>query len=399
MLHRNGAALLVLFCLGAVLLVAHAEDPRARALAVHQRAFVFDAHCDTAMRVLDSGVDLGLRGAEGHLDIPRLREGGVKAQLFALWAPPESWPDKAAHRVLEMADAMLAQIEQHADQLGLALSMADAERLAAEGKIAVFLGIEGGHAIEDSLPVLRSFHRLGVRLMTLTWMNNTNWADGSGDEPAHHGLTDLGREVVREMNRLGMLIDVSHSSQETFRDVLATTSKPVVASHSCARAICDHHRNLGDEQLRALKKNGGVVGINFFTGFLDKPTIDRMEKIWDGDDPVLTELKERYKDDRSNPEYRQARHARYETLMSDVPPVPLDRLVDHIDHVVKIAGVDHVGLGSDFDGVSALPVGLRHSGDLPRITEKLVARGYSDEEIEKILGGNLARVFRAALDP
>jgi len=397
MMRRNGPLLLVLFALAALLLVAHAGEPGARARDLHARALVFDAHCDTAMRILDDRVDLGERGEQGHIDIPRLREGGVDAQVFALWPPPSSWPDRAAHRTLEMADAVLTQIARHPDHLGLALTVADAERITREGRIAVFLGIEGGHAIEDSLALLRGFHRLGVRLMTLTWMNNTNWADGSGDEPEHHGLTDLGREVVREMNRLGMVIDVSHVSDETFYHVLETTSRPVVASHSCARAICDHHRNLSDEMLLALKRNGGVIGINYFTGFLDKPTIDRMEQIWDGDDPVLTALRERYKKDRSNPEYRRQRRARFKELMRDVPPVTLDTLIDHIDHVVKIAGVAHVGLGSDFDGISSLPVGLRHTGDLPRITEKLVARGYSDQDIEKILGGNLLRVFRAAI--
>jgi membrane dipeptidase len=236
-------------------------------------------------------------------------------------------------------------------KIGIALTAADADRLYREGKISAFLGIEGGHAIEDSLDTLRDFYSLGVRVMTLTWMYNTNWADASGDTPVHGGLTEFGAEVVREMNRLGMVVDVSHASDETFYDTLEVSKKPVVASHSCVRALNNHHRNMTDDMLRALAQNGGVIGINFYSEYLA---------------PAGTE-------------------------------VTVGTLVDHIEYAVDVAGIDHVGLGSDFDGVTALPAGLDDVSKLPAITEELLDRGFAEKDIEKILGGNMLRVFRAAL--
>jgi membrane dipeptidase len=372
-----------------------AGDLEKQAREINQKAFVFDAHCDTVMRILEEGVDIGVRSGEGHIDIPRMKEGGLNAQVFAMWIEPDFWPHRAAFRTLEYADAILRTIEKHPGELGLALTVKDARRLVKAGKVAVFMGIEGGYAIEDSLAALRMFHRLGVRVMTLTWWNNTNWADGSGDKPEHHGLTEFGKQVVREMNRLGMVIDVSHVSDQTFYDVLKLTTKPVMASHSCARALCHHHRNLSDEMLKALAKNGGVIGINYYLGFLDPQVSLQQENLWKELDPALEKLKQKYKNDRKT--LIEKRRELFRSHRQKDPQVPLDRLIDHIDHVVKVAGVDHVGLGSDFDGCSLTPTGLDDVSDLPRITEKLLERGYSQKDIEKILGGNLLRVFAAAL--
>lgn len=372
-----------------------AGDLGKKAKEINQRAFVFDAHCDTVMRILEKGVDLGVRSDEGHIDIPRAREGGLNAQVFAMWVEPDFWPHRAAFRTLEFADAMYRTMKKHPDKLGLALTVKDARRLVKEGKLAVFLGIEGGHAIEDSLAMLRMFHRLGVRVMTLTWWHNTNWADGSGDKPKHKGLTEFGVEVVKEMNRLGMVIDVSHVSDDTFYDVLKVTTKPVMASHSCTRSICKHHRNLSDKMLKALAKNGGVIGINYYLGFLDPEANRREEKLWKVLDPKLEELKKKYKNDPKTLTIKRRELLR--KYRKKPPVVPIDRLIEHIDHVVKVAGVDHVGLGSDFDGCSITPQGLDDISDLPIITEKLLERGYSQKDIEKILGGNLLRVFEAAI--
>jgi membrane dipeptidase len=376
-------------------LAAGAGDFTAKAQALNQKAFVFDAHCDTVMRILEKGVDLGVRSDEGHIDIPRMQAGGLNAQVFAMWIEPDYWPHRAAFRTLQFADAMFRTLEKHPDKLGLALTVKDARRLVKAGKLAVFLGIEGGHAIEDSLATLRMFHRLGVRVMTLTWWNNTNWADGSGDKPEHHGLTDFGKQVIREMNRLGMLIDVSHVSDETFYDVLKVTTKPVMASHSCTRVLCKHHRNLSDKMLKALAKNGGVIGINYYLGFLDPEVNRQEEKRWKELDPKIDKLKKKYKNDKKT--FIEKRRELYRSHRRKPSKVPIDRLIDHIDHAVKVAGVDHVGLGSDFDGCSITPVGLDDVSDLPLITEKLLERGYSEKDLEKILGGNLLRVFAAAI--
>jgi len=372
-----------------------AGDFTKQARQINQKVLVFDAHCDTAMRLLEQGVDLGVRSKEGHIDVPRAREGGLNVQVFAMWIEPDFWPHRSVFRTLQYADAMFRTLGKHSGKLGLALTAKDARRLVKAGKLAVFLGIEGGHAIEDSLATLRMFHRLGVRVMTLTWWNNTDWADGSGDKPKHHGLTDFGRQVVREMNRLGMVIDVSHVSDKTFFDVLKVTTRPVIASHSCVRAICDHHRNLSDEMLKALAKNGGVIGINYYLGFLD-PEVNRQEEaLWKKLDPELEKLEKKYKNDRKT--LVQKRRELFRSYRTNPPKVPIDRLIDHIDHVVKVAGVDHVGLGSDFDGCSITPEGLDDVSDLPLITEKLLQRGYSQKDTEKILGGNLLRVFEAAI--
>jgi membrane dipeptidase len=372
---------------------AEAREPVAsqKAIKINQDSLVFDAHSDTVLRLVREDIDLGKRLDAGHIDIPRMKEGGLNVQVFAMWVETKHWPDHATHRALQMTDAILRAIGKYPDHIDLALTVKDVRRLYAEGKIAVFLGVEGGHAIEDDLATLRMFHRLGVRLMTITWSKNTNWADASSDKPKHNGLTDFGKQVIREMNRLGMVIDLSHASVKTFYDVLKLTTKPVIASHSCCKAICNHDRNLTDDQIRALAKNGGVLAINYLPAFLDQETSEKMPKVWD----EAGVLWKKHKNDMKT--YRRLRNQLYAKRTKNFPKVTIKKLVDHMDHVVKLVGPDHVGLGSDFDGISRTPIDLKDASHLPRITDELLKRGYTEKDIKKILGGNLLRVFEQAI--
>jgi membrane dipeptidase len=328
-------------------------------------------------------------------NIERMKKGGLTAEFFSLYIRP--WYVEhggAARRTLDMIDSVYRAVERHPNDLMLATSVADIRRAKSQGKIAALMGIEGGHAIEDSLPTLREFYRLGVRYMTLTWNNTNNWADGAAvAERRHNGLTDFGKEVVREMNRLGMLVDISHVSDKTMSDALDVTKAPVIASHSSARALSDVPRNIPDELLRRIAKNGGVVQVNFYSGFVDAKTVSpqnlaRTERL----KPQEDALKQKYKDD---PE-RLAEEGDILENANPLPPLPISKLIDHFDHIVKIAGIDHVGIGADFDGANDMPVGASDVSMLPNITYELLKRGYSENDIRKILGGNLLRVFAAA---
>jgi membrane dipeptidase len=356
---------------------------------------IFDAHCDTALRLLDDGIDLSARGKGGHIDIPRLREGGVAVQVFALWPNPSYRPDHVARQTLCLLETVLQAIENNASTLGLARTVREAREINASGRTAVFLAIEGGEAIEQNLVLLRLFHRLGVRSMTITWMNNTAWADSSGERPRLKGLSPFGVKVIKEMNRLGMVIDISHVSRETARDILKITDKPVVASHSCCHAINAHFRNLTDDELRALARNNGVIGINFAPDFLDERYNDSVEKIRNELKPEIMALEKQYAGNRKM--FQKKKWALYGERIKNLTPVTMDRLIDHIDHAVKIAGVDHVGLGSDFDGIGATPAGLEDCSKLQAIAVKLSQRGYSREDIHKIMFGNFMRVYEHAI--
>lgn len=362
-------------------------------VGIHNDAIVVDGHNDIGTWILDFHFDLGMEGADPekrraelywvfdwllpepsgnelrtHTDLNRLRLGGVDAQFFSIFPHPrsEDEPGGSNGRAHAMIDALEMQIERHGRQLESATREEDVRRIAGEGKIAVLLGLEGGHAIEDDLEKLREFRQRGVRYMTLTWSNTNNWADSSGDGARHGGLTPFGREVVLEMNRLGMVVDVSHASDETFWDVLETTRAPIMASHSSARALVDNSRNLSDEMFRAIAKNGGIAMINFGGTAIDP----RKAGIW--------------------------------SLFGDVvlhfgpSRVRLEQLLDHIAHAVVIAGIDHVGLGSDFDGTLFLPEGASDVSMFPNITAGLLNRGYSEAEVRKILGENVLRVLRQA---
>jgi membrane dipeptidase len=352
---------------------------------------VVDTHIDTPQRILIEKVDIGRRLPDGHIDIPRMRQGGLDALFFSVWIDSPFAGGSAVKRTLQLIDVVERTVAAHPSDLALATSGRELERAVRAGKIAALMGIEGGHAIADDLAMLRLYRKLGVSYMTLTWANPTSWADSSGKEnrdkvEAPFGLSDFGREVVREMNRIGMIVDISHVSDKTFYDVLAVTTKPVIASHSSCRALADVPRNMTDDMIRALGKNGGVIGINYGSGFLDMDYRKRAEA-------------RKQPDPTGGPTDPEALAAwRYQKMFQPgepVEPPPLERLIDHIDHAVKIAGVDHVGLGSDFDGVPSLPKGMEDVSRLPAITQALLARGYTDRNIRKILGGNFIRVLKA----
>ena len=368
--------------------MAVSED---RVRALQRRAVVVDGHADTLWRVLDEGADITVRSSSGHIDVPRLLEGGVDAQVFSLWASSAYEEQEYIRRCLRLIDALHRTIGRGGGRIFLATTPDDIRRADREGRVAALMGIEGGHAIGSDLAVLRMFQRMGVRLMTLTWSIHTPWADSSSGRPAAHGLTAFGVKVVEEMNRMGMIVDVSHLSDDTFRDVLAASRAPVVASHSCCRALCDVPRNLDDEMLRALAKNGGVVMINFYPAFLDPAFGNAV-------DAAEASMREQFKAAAAEATFDPiAREARmwdlHRRAQAGVEPPPLDRVLDHIDHVVEVAGVDHVGLGSDFDGITRTPRGLEDVTKVPSITRGLIERGYTDEEVMKILGGNFMRVF------
>src|SRR6185295_8450861 len=377
---------------------------RARAARLHRQSIVIDTHNDVTSPLLDDGFDLATHGDDPnakiktHTDLRRMRAGGLGAEFFAVYVGKEFVNKKpsegggAARRALDVIDVVKEQIRRHPESLEAASTAADIRRIVKSGKIAALMGIEGGHAIEDSLPALRMFYKLGIRYMTLTHTNTNDWADSEGDinntSVAHHnGLTDFGRDVIREMNRVGMMIDISHVADKTFYDVIATTRAPVIASHSSARAIANHPRNMSDDMLRAVAKNGGVVMVNFYDGFLDprKAALALRER------SMEDEMKLKYPSDRKRAQeeidaWRKA---------NDPGKTPLSVLVDHFKHIAKVAGIDHIGIGSDFDGVpfTGLPEGMEDISKLPTLTYELMKRGYSDLDIKKFLGENLLRVM------
>jgi membrane dipeptidase len=376
-----------------------AVSPRAQ--QIHNSALVIDTHADTPQRFLDEGFDIGSTDPNdiGHISLDKARRGNLGAEFFSIWVEPETNQGHFARHTFDLIDAVYEQTARHPDRMMMAFSIADIERADREHKLAALMGIEGGHSIENDIHLLRDYYRLGVRYMTLSWSNTNEWADSSGDinDPKvehHNGLTDFGKQVVLEMNRLGMMVDISHVADKTFWDAIATTKAPVIASHSSARALVDAPRNMTDEMLRAVTKNGGVVQVNFFNGFID----DNFRKANEAQKADAEAARKRYieqkKAEGKEPTYIELDRIEREWI-ARIPRPPLKSLVDHIDHIAKVAGVDHVGLGSDFDGVSgATPEGINSAADLPKITQALLDRGYSAEDIQKILGGNLMRVFR-----
>jgi membrane dipeptidase len=362
--------------------------PRERAVRLHRSAIVIDTHADTTSRTLDHAFDVGPRAKDGHMDVPRIREGGLAAQFFAVYVAQDYAPDKAAHRAMEMIDTVRTDIVgKHPNDFVLATSVADIQRAKQSGKIAALMGIEGGHAIEDSLRLLRQFYNLGIRYMTLTHNNTNNWADSSRDAAKHNGLTDFGRQVVAEMNRLGMIVDVSHVSDKTMLDAVAVSKAPVIASHSSVKALANVPRNMNDDLIRALAKNRGVMMINFNCGFISQRYADEDAKRSKDHADEIKQIQERFKgdDDAATAEINRKWPVKRPTL-GDV--------ADHFDYVKKlVGGVDNLGLGSDFDGVPCVPEGLDDVAHLPDLTAELMRRGYTDAELTKILGANLLRAF------
>lgn len=369
--------------------------------AVHNSALIVDTHADTPQRLLDEGFDMANPPAVdiGHFDFKKARAGNLHAEFFSIWVDPAGTkPEDYGKRTMQLIDAVYQQAEKNPKHMRMAFSTGDILRAQRDKKLAILMGIEGGHSIHADMGLLRNYYRLGVRYMTLTWSNTNEWADASGDidDPNvkhHNGLTQFGREVVREMNRLGMMVDISHVSDRTFYDALRITRAPVIASHSSSRALTNHMRNMTDDMLRAMTNNGGVVMVNFFSAFIDED----YRKAFVAQAPERKAAQEKLKAQKPNMtprEYYDAEAKLSLELASKLKRPPLKSLIDHIDHIAKVAGVDHVGLGSDFDGVSSLPEGIDSAADLPKITEELMKRGYSATDCKKILGGNLMRVFR-----
>jgi membrane dipeptidase len=384
-MNKLPLALAIPLCLG---LHLDAQDNMARARQISAEAIGIDSHIDTIQRVLIGHADLGQRTSSGHADLPRLREGGMHAPFFALWVPVYYQGAEAVRRTLDLRDAMQSVFDAHPDQIELATTASAIERIVKAHKISAFLTLEGGHQIDDDLAVLRMYYRMGIRAMTLTHFRNNNWADSSTDTPKHNGLTDFGKSVVREMNRLGMLVDISHVSDKTFYDAIAVTTKPVILSHSSCRAISNIPRNVTDDMLRALAKNGGVIGINFGEGFINekdaaalRASISQLSQM-----PNLTG---QALDDYAAKDFQKE----FASPLKVVATV--EDVFAHIDHAVKVAGIDHVGIGSDFDGIQGPPNGLEDISKMPALVAVMLKHGYSEVDIKKILGGNTLRVIRA----
>lgn len=372
--------------------------PQPQMLQVHASALVIDTHADTPQRFVDESWDFVTSPLDsGHLNLESARSGNLAAEFFAIWPEPIAWKGRFAHRTMALIDGVLDQVRRHPNELALCLSPADILAAKAAGKFAVLMGIEGGHAIESSLALLRTYHALGARYMTLTWANSNEWADSSGDFddvtiPHHNGLTPFGHEIIAEMNRLGMMIDVSHASDKTFADVIAATRAPVIASHSAARALTNSPRNLTDDQLCALAANGGVCMVNFYAAFIDENYRQAAQTIRTERTAEHNALAAEYAA-RNEPIPFHLSNQIDRDFAARLTRPPLESLIDHFDHIIRVAGIDHVGIGSDFDGISALPEGIDSAADLPKITAALIARGHSSTDLHKILGGNLMRVF------
>jgi membrane dipeptidase len=361
-------------------------------------ALIVDGHADTPQYLLDVGTDL-LEDGEQMVDVPKARRGGLSAEFFSIWVDPELFKAQPARRAFDLIDAVRGQVEKHPGQLALALSAADVERIHAAKKLGVMMGVEGGHAIEADVRILRDFYRLGARYMTLTWSNTNEIGDSSGDiddpkVPHHGGMTPFGREVVREMNRLGMLVDVSHVSDQTFFDAVKESRAPVIASHSSARALCNHARNMTDEMLRAVGENGGVVMINFFSAFVDESYRKAFTAMRPEFDKAVKEASDRTANDPALRTRETTRIGR--EMAARIPRPPFSALIDQIEHVARVAGPSHAGLGSDFDGIPSMPQGIDSAADLPKIAQALRQRGFTQNQVAGILGGNLLRVLRAA---
>ena len=367
-------------------------------ISIHRRAIAIDMHADTAQRLLDENVDLQQELSDGHFDAVRAKAGGLDAQFFSIWVEPQLFGATGV-RAMKRADDQIAAVrelaEKHPETWALATSADDIRAASAAGKMAALLGLEGGYAIDERLENVQRYYDLGVRYLSPAWSVSTSWAGSSGDEIGRtRGLNEFGKSVVREMNRLGMMVDVSHVSDPTFWDIVNTSTAPVVATHSACRAIADVPRNLTDEMIRALAHTGGVVNVIFYPEHLEPGWSQKKKQV---DAEIATMVQ-----DASAAEPGDAVHkklardrVRQREYAKRLPPVTVARIVDHIDHIVKLVGVDHVGIGSDFDGVQITTTGLATVAELPNLTKELLRRGYSETDVNKILGGNMLRVLDA----
>jgi membrane dipeptidase len=364
--------------------------------SIHRRAIVIDLHADTAQRLVDEDLDLSKRQPDGNLDSVRMKDGGLDAQFFSIWVEPKYYGTggpKAVARADAQIDAVRSLAEKFPETWGVATTAADVRRLSGQNKLSALLGMEGGYAIDEKLENVEKYYRLGVRYLSPAWSVSTSWAGSSGDDIGKdRGLNDFGVQVIHEMNRLGIMPDVSHVSDKTFWDMVKTSTKPVIASHSNARALDNVPRNLTDDMIRAISKKGGVVCVVFYPAFIDSAWDKKRNQVDAEIAPIL--LKAENETNGTTAQKHVAREkARIVEYARRLPPVTLAQLVDHIDYIVKIAGVDHVGIGSDFDGIASTPKDLGSVADLPHLTEELLRRGYSAVDVEKILGGNILRVM------
>jgi membrane dipeptidase len=371
-----------------------ANDPA----SIHRRAIIVDMHADTTQRLVDENVDLEKRLPDGHFDAVRAREGGLDAQFFSIWVEPDLFGG-GGERAMKRADAQIQAVHdlttKHPETWELATTAADVRRIAASGKIAALMGMEGGYAIDEKIENVGRYYQMGVRYLSPAWSVSTSWAGSSGDEVGKtRGLNEFGKQVIREMNRLGIMVDVSHLSDKAFWDIVNTSTRPVIATHSGCRAIANMPRNLTDDMIVALAKTGGVVNVIFYPEHIE-PGYGAKKKAVDAEIAQLVQrASDAEKGDAAHKKMARDR-VRREEFLKRLPPVSVVRIVDHIDHIVKLVGIDHVGIGSDFDGIQVVPADLKSVADLPNLTAELLRRGYSESDIDKILGGNMLRVMEA----
>jgi len=392
MFRAGLSAVLWVSALSLVGLAVSADSISERARKLHFSSIVVDTHDDTTQRFLDGKFDLGARSSAGSIDIPRMKEGGLGAIFFSIWIPSKITGPEAVNRALVQIDAVREQVRKHSNDIVLATTAWEIREARKQGKIAALMGVEGGHMINSDLGVMRSYAALGVRYMTLTHTGNTEWADASTDKAAHNGLTEFGKDVVREMNRLGVMVDISHVSDKTFYDALETSKAPLIASHSSCRAICDAARNMTDQMMKDLAAKGGVVQINYHVGFLSQEFRDAEKANPELNKVISAEVMKRCGENEGCQLIEGDRITREYVEQGKLPRVDFARIIEHIDHAVKVAGIDHVGLGSDFDGAN-MPYGMEDATKLPKITEALLQKGYSEGDVKKILGENTLRVM------
>jgi membrane dipeptidase len=371
---------------------AHDDDP----LAVHRRAILIDVHADTVQRIVDEGADINTRLHDGHLDAVRAREGGLDAQFFSIWVEPQFF-GTGGRAAVERADLQIAAVRalasEHPEIWSLAGSAQDIRRAVREGKIAALMGLEGGYALDERLESVEKYFRLGVRYLSPAWSVSLSWAGSSGDETgATRGLNEFGRAVIAEMNRLGIMPDVSHVSDKTFWDMIETSRKPVIATHSNARALVNVSRNLTDDQIRALAATGGVCSVVFYPRFVEASWQEAQRRV-DAEIADASDEVERNATGTPSQKKLARERVRGAEYARRIPPVPVARVVDHVDHIARLVGVEHIGVGSDFDGINATPADLSSVADYPNLTRELMRRGYTSGDVEKILGGNILRVM------
>jgi membrane dipeptidase len=373
-----------------------ADDVAGRAHKLQFSSIVIDTHDDTTQRFFSRvPLDLGKRNPDGSIDIPRMREGGMNGIFFSIWIDGHVLGPLAIQKALDQIDAVRQNVRKYPNEIVLARTADDVRRAHAQGKIAAMMGVEGGHMIGNDIRMVRIFSDLGVRYMTLTHFYNDEWADSSTDKPAHNGLTDYGKDIVREMNRQGMLVDISHVSDKTFYDALEVSRAPLIASHSSCRAVCDHVRDMSDDMIKALAAKGGVIQINYEKSFIDQAYKDAYGKATGGVVETINQFRKICGDDEDCFAREGLKLEKKLTDEGKLPHVTWERIIDHIDHAAKLVGADHVGLGSDFDGAN-MPEGMEDASKLPKITEALLRKGYSEADVRKILGENTLRIMEQA---